>query len=148
MKNIEICREKRIILVNKEFYKASNEYGSEAYKELMGAQKDFPKFKVVVKTVKNKNEFKNIDNDFMVAYISAHDDEKKSIRAKFDILCGKAESEDGKLGRVSFFELKKWFLNTFPEIEDTVKAAKKRSSNLLEEARINAENYRKNRTVA
>ena len=81
MKNIEICREKRIILVNKEFYKASNEYGSEAYKELMGAQKDFPKFKVVVKTVKNKNEFKNIDIDFMVAYISAHDDEKKSIRA-------------------------------------------------------------------
>ena len=96
MKNIEICREKRTILVNKEFYKEACVYGTEAYENLKDAQNDFPKFKVVVKTVKSKREFKNIDNDFMVAYISAHDDEEKSVRAKFDILCGKAEGEEGK----------------------------------------------------
>jgi hypothetical protein len=148
MKNIEICREKRTILVSKEYYKEACVYGTDAYECLKGAQRDFPKFKVVVKTVKNKSEFKNIDTDFMIAYISAHDDEQKSIRAKYDILCGNAEGEDGKLGRVSFFELKEWFLNTFPEIKDTVKAAKKRSASLLEEARVNAENHRRNRTVA
>ena len=71
-----------------------------------------------------------------------------SIKKKFDILRGESVGEDGKLGRVSFFELKQWFLNTFPEIEDTVKAAKKRSSDLLAEAKANAEDHRRQKTVA
>ena len=148
MKNIEICREKRIILVNKEYYKASREYGSEECKELMSAQRDFPKFKIVVKTVKKNDPFKNLGTNFMREYIAAHDDESKSIMAKFDILSGNAKGEDGKLGKVSFFELKEWFLNTFTEIRDTVEDAKMRSSKLLEEAKENAREHKNSRKTA
>jgi hypothetical protein len=34
MKNIEICREKRTILVSKEYYKEACVYGTEEYNEL------------------------------------------------------------------------------------------------------------------
>ena len=148
MRNIEICREKRTIVVNKEFYKKSCVYGTAEYNELKEVQSDFPKFKIVVKTVKKNDPFKNIDTNFMIDYIEIHDDEKKSIRAKFDILCGNVAGEDGKFSKVSFFELKEWFLNTFPEIKDRVKDAKNRSANLLEEAKRNAANHRKNRKTA
>jgi hypothetical protein len=148
MKNIEICREKRIILVNKEFYKASREYGSEECKELMSAQRDFPKFKLVVKTVKKNDPFKNIDTDFMRDYITAHDDDSKSIMTKFDILSGNAKDEDGKLGKVSFFELKEWFLNTFPDIKENVENVKMRSAKLLAEAKENARQHKNNRKCA
>jgi hypothetical protein len=55
------------------------------------------------------------------------------------------EGEDGKLGKVSFFELKEWFLNTYPEIQDKVNEAKKHSSKLLAEAKENAKRYQESK---
>ena len=144
MRNPEIIRDKKTIVVSKEFYKQASFYGSEEYKTLVEIQAAHPSFKIVVKSFKKNDPFKHVTLEFMVTYIEKHDADG-SIKKNFEILSGMKEGEDGKLGKVSFFELKEWFLNTYPEIQDKVKEAKKRSSDLLEAAKENAERYRESK---
>lgn len=139
-----IDRAKRTIVVSKEYYRKSCIFGEEEYTELIGIQRDFPRFRIVVKKEKNNNVFKNITLDFMVEYIDAHDDAAKTIMDKFLILRGK-KKENGKYSAVSFFELKTWFLNTFPEIKDVVDEAREVSSTLLLEAAENAKKHKEER---
>jgi hypothetical protein len=141
MKTPEIIRDKKTIVVSKEFYKQASFYGSNEYNMLVEIQAAHPSFKIVVKSFKKNDPFKNLTLEFMAAYIKEHDADG-SIKKNFEILSGTKEGEDGKLGKVSFFELKEWFLNTYPEIQYNVDQAKKRSSDLLEAAKKNAKSYR------
>jgi hypothetical protein len=54
----------------------------------------------------------------MESYIEAHDDKNKTIMAEYLELRGKSE-EAMEIGAesASIFEIKKWFLNQFPEIK-------------------------------
>ena len=54
----------------------------------------------------------------MESYIEAHDDKDKTIMAEYLKLRGKSE-EAVEIGAksASIFEIKKWFLNQFPEIK-------------------------------
>lgn len=144
MRNPEIIRDKKTIVVSKEFYKQASFYGSDEYKMLVEIQATHPSFKIVVKSVKKNDPFKRLTLEFMKAYIVEHDTDG-SIQETFNVLSGKQEGEDGKLGMVSFFALKEWFLNTYPEIQDKVDEAKKRSSDLLEAAKENAKRYRESK---
>lgn len=147
MKRPVVDREKKAVVVSKEYYKKANVVGTEEYYELIEIQKNFRNFRIIVQTTKKNSTFKHLGLKFMEEYIRNHDDEENSIMRNFKILRGE-EFADGKLGAVSFFELKEWFLNTFPEIIDRVEDANKRSSQLLEDAKKNAANHRKNRTCA
>lgn len=147
MKRPVVDREKKAVVVSKEYYKKSNIVGTEEYYELIEIQKNFRNFKIIIQTAKKNSTFKHLSLKFMEDYIRNHDDEENSIMRNFKTLRGE-DLDYGKLGAVSFFELKEWFLNTFPEIIDRVEDAKKRSSQLLEDAKKNAENHRKSRTCA
>ena len=80
--------------------------------------------------------------------IEAHDDENKTVMNQYEVLAGLKEDEGGKLARVSFFELKKWFLNTYPELEEQVVEARKHSNELLAKAAENAKNYKNKKKIA
>ena len=119
MSNIIINSKKHTIEMNKAYAKKAAKYGSPEYNELQTARRDYPAFRVVTVVKKAaKPEYKGLTFEYMKKYITLHDDEDKSVMAKFLDLRG--ESEDAKaIGALSagYIEIKAWFFEQYPEIE-------------------------------
>ena len=101
--------------------KAAGKFGTEAYKDLITAMQQFPNFKIQVATraaTKKTREYKGLTYDYMKKYIEKHDDEKKSIMNEYQNLRGESDEAKAALAdSCSYQEIKAWFLNRFPEIE-------------------------------
>ena len=80
--------------MTKKFEREAQRYGSDAYKELQEARRDYPSFRVVVKSSsrKNKDSFKGLTYEYMEKYISLHDREHV-IMGEFKILRGINEDD-------------------------------------------------------
>ena len=89
---------------------------SDAYNALMELRKQNPTFKVeVLPTVSKKIGKKNqITYSDIERYISFHDDENGSIMSEYK--ARRNAKQNGKLYAENFFEIKKWFFETFPEV--------------------------------
>ena len=74
MTNITINAKNRTIEMNKTFTKAAAIFGSEEYRQLQEARRDYPSYRVI--TVKQKGaakaDFTNLTNDFMDKYVKDH----------------------------------------------------------------------------
>ena len=93
--------------------KAAGKFGSEAYKELTTIMQQFPTFTIQVITrtsVKKSSEFKGLTYSYMEAYIAGHDQDG-AIKKVYDEL-----RLIGACHKVSYPTIKKWFLETYPEI--------------------------------
>jgi hypothetical protein len=108
MSNISINFKKNTIEVTKSFEKKARTYGSEEYNELINAKKEFPNYRLVIKTTKSNKSFKGMDYDFMKEYISKHEDSEKRTNELNDLI-------DKKL---TYGEIKQWFIETYPIFED------------------------------
>ena len=101
--------------------KAASKFGTDAYKDLIAAMQQFPNYKIQVATraaTKKSCDYKGLTYDYMEKYIQAHDNESNSIKTEYDALRGNtAEAIDALAESCSYQEIKKWFLNKFPEIE-------------------------------
>lgn len=108
MTNITVNYKKNTIEITKSFEKKASVYGSEAYYELSKARNDFPNYRLVVKTTKSNNSFKGMDYEFMLDYISKHEDPEQR------------KSEFNKLrdNNLSYGEIKQWFVSTYPSFKD------------------------------
>ena len=114
---MKINYKNQTIEMTKKFASAAKYYGSDAYKQLQEARRDYPTFRVITKqtAAKKRDNYKGLTVDFMEEYIKKHDDGDGSIMAKFDNL--RATSEEAKAvgaKSASFFEIKEWFLKQFP----------------------------------
>ena len=137
-----IDRKAERIIITREFDRLSSVFDTKEYRTLVQLQRNHPNFDVVVQKDKHRKKIQsNFTNEFMAKYIKSHDDNSGSIMDKFLILRGKKE-DNGKLTKVSHFELQKWFIDTFPEIKDRVDDAKETTSKLMREAAENAEKHR------
>ena len=118
MSNITINTKNATIELTKTFSQKAAKYGSPEYMELQSARKDYPTFRVVTVGKKpTKNEYKGLTFEYMKKYIALHDNEEKTIMAKFLDLRG--ESEEAKaIGAMSagYIEIKAWFFEQYPEI--------------------------------
>ena len=91
--------------------------GSDAYTALMAIRAENPTFKVSVlptatKKIGKKNQIGYADIE---RYISFHDDENGSIMKEYK--ARRNPKQNGELyGTANFFEIKKWFFETFPEV--------------------------------
>ena len=119
MITIKVCERTHSLKVTKAFSTTAAIFGSDEYKMLQEARRDYPGYKVVVtKTKEQKNIFAGLDYDYMEKYIESHDDEHKSIMAEYMMLRGKSdEAKELQAGSASFLEIRSWFLKTFPAIE-------------------------------
>ena len=113
--------EKNEIEMTKKESRQAGIIGSEEFEALLKLRTAFPGCKIVVKSApKSKDHLKGLTVDYMKAYIEAHDDDEKSVMKEFYQLRGL--DENGKpmeLAAVaSYGELKMWFLDQFPEIEN------------------------------
>lgn len=110
MTTITINRNNRTIVISKAFEKKASKYGSKEYIDLVEAQRDNAGFRVVVKESKRKPQAgSKLTLEGIKRYIALHDDEEKTAMTRFKNECyGKAEKK-------SFFAIKSWFLENYPE---------------------------------
>ena len=119
MTNIIINAKNHTIEMNKTVSKAASIFGTDEYNALQAVRRDYPTFKVVTVSKKRaKPEYKGLSYEYMEKYISAHDNEEKTIMAEYNVLRGKSESGiDAMADAVCYADVKEWFLMTFPSIE-------------------------------
>ncbi len=125
MKKMFVNVETRTIEMSKEFAKAAKLFGSPEYKDLQEARRDYPGFAVVEKKAKRNNaEFSRLDMKTIKAYVDKKGTEEQ--KTEFKELTEKKIDEDGfEIGGASFFEVKAWFLNSFPELKQRIQHMKK-----------------------
>ena len=127
----------RTIEMSKAFSKMAHQYGTAEYNDLQAVRRDYPRYReVIVKQSRKNDTFKGLNKSFMEQYIARHDDENGSIMKKYNILIGEVEAkpEDGQVAMcATFFEVKKWFLKTFPEIKKYAKDSQDAINAILKE---------------
>lgn len=120
MTNLTINTKTCTIEMTKKFEKAASRFGSDEYKMLQEARKDYPTYKVVTKTSANKSKesFKGLTYEYMEKYISTHD-EDKSIMAEYEMLRGiSAEAKEMNASAHPYGEIKKWFFGKYPVFQE------------------------------
>ena len=121
MTNITISTRTHSLVLTKSFAAKAAIFGSDEYKMLQEARRDYPGYKVTVSKTKNKeqkNALAGLDYDYMEKYIKAHDNDEKTIMAEYLDLRGLSdEAKEFQAGSASFLEIRSWFLKTFPAIE-------------------------------
>ena len=124
MTNIIINDKNRTIEISKKFANEAKKFGTEEYRMLQEARKDYPRYKVTVKAAaKRADSFKGLNQDYMLGYIKTHDkkDEQGNVIDNLSVfysLTGRdAEGEKKVFSEVATYgELKKWFLEQYPEV--------------------------------
>ena len=110
----------QVIEMTAKFAKAAAKFGSDEYKQLQEARRDYPTFSVVTvtrKTTTKKNTFKGLTYEYMEMYIQKHDDDDQSIMAEYLMLRGMTdEAEEALAESFTYLEMKDWFLKKFPAI--------------------------------
>lgn len=110
--NLTIDTKKKVIAMTKKFAKASRRVGSPEYDMLQLVRRDYPSYRVEAKTTKAKaNSLKGLNYKFMEIYIKKHAEDKLE---DFNVQTAKLDG----IKNASYVEVKAWFLNTFPEIEE------------------------------
>lgn len=128
MTNLTINNKARTIEMTKKFEKAASRFGSDEYKMLQEARKDYPAYKVVVKasTSKGKERFKGLTYEYMEKYIAAHDDENKTKMTEFEMLRGTSkEAKEMSAAARPYGEVKKWFFDKYPAFKEFTKSCEK-----------------------
>ena len=115
MTTIAVNPKNHTIELSKAYSKLAYFPGTDEYKQLQEARRDYPSYRVV--TVKQKGaavkaDFANLSFDFMDKYIASHD-EKGDLMPVYRTLRGLDENGVA----VDYQTIKDWFLNTFPEFE-------------------------------
>ena len=106
----------RTIEISKAFANKASVYGSDEYSLLKEARKDNEGFAVVVVSTNRKvSKNSKITMADIERYISFHDDEAGSKMKTFNGLKN-SKKKNGELRDVSFFEIKKWFFETFADV--------------------------------
>ena len=92
MTTITVSARTHSLVLTKSFASKAAIFGSDEYKMLQEARRDYPGYKVTVgKTKEAKNIYDGLDYDYMEKYIKAHDDDKQSIINEYLMLRGKSD---------------------------------------------------------
>ena len=116
MKNdLRIDFTKNEIVMSRQFEKCASIAGSEEYRRLQLVRQDYPTFSVVRRSIKkapSKQAYAGLTYSYMEAYIAGHD-QNGAIKKVYDEL-----RLIGACHKVSYPTIKKWFLETYPEVAE------------------------------
>lgn len=104
---------KQEIIMSRSFEKCASKVGTEEYQRLQMVRNDYPNFTVVRKHIKkapNKETYAGLTYEYMENYIASHANATE-IRMTYDEM-----RLIGACHKVSYPTIKKWFLETYPEI--------------------------------
>lgn len=114
MKNdLRIDFTKNEIIMSRSFEKCASIAGSEEYRRLQAVRMDYPNFSVVRRSIKKaptKETYAGLTYTYMENYIAKHDnsEERRKVYDELRLI--------GSCHKVSYPTIKKWFLETYPEI--------------------------------
>ena len=120
MRTPTIDHENKKIRLPKAFAKASGKYNSEEYKLLMEMKNDVPNYDVIVEEPKSKkprDNYKGLTYDYMERYIKEKPNHEDILK-EFNELRGISTEYEAIMKKTSYLKVKKWFLTTFPEIDE------------------------------
>ncbi len=114
MKNyMKIDATNRKIIMDKTFAKNAAIYGSEEYGKLQNCRRDYPEYSVVTRSIKKnpgKESYRGLNYGYIEEYIMNHDNAEKNMAIY------KQKREIANCRSVRFPVIKKWFLETYPEV--------------------------------
>ena len=132
---------KKALEISKKFDKEASVFKSDANNTLREAQQAYPNYRVVVKSSSKKNLENKIQMKDILYYVEKHSGKDSKEWQALEELRGdsaKELEEKKKEGRIfeieetaSFFAIKKWFFETYPEIQQRVEKRKKRIEELV-----------------
>jgi hypothetical protein len=112
---VKIDHARKEIVVSKELAKKASVYGSEEYNFILALKRDNAGYDVVTRnTTSKKSAFDKITINDMRAYIKKHDPDGVLI-SKFEAMVN--EEKGDNLMRTSFFAIKKWFFEQYPDLK-------------------------------
>ncbi len=103
----------RTIVMDRAFAKNAQIVGSKEYEQLQACRKDYPNYSVVQRKIKRnaaKECYRGLTYVYMEEYIASHE-HAAIFRRKYDELRLLAECHS-----IRYPTIKKWFLNTYPEV--------------------------------
>ena len=126
MTNITISTRTHSLVLTKTFAAKAAIFGTDEYKMLQEARRDYPDYKVTVgKTKEAKNIYAGLDYAYMEKYIAAHDNAEKSIMNEYLMLRGKSDDAlEIQAGSASFLEIRSWFLRPSPPSKPSTPSAR------------------------
>ena len=141
--SIRINHSKRAIEITKAFNKLASIYGSEAYNALKGAKADYPTYRVCIKSSSKKKIEDRITMPDILYYVEKHSGADSEEMKTLIELRGTSIKETQNILEIeetaSFPKIKKWFFNTYPEIEKKTENRKRRIDEIIAKAAKNAE---------
>ncbi|MBQ8176627.1 MAG: hypothetical protein IJ035_06280 [Oscillospiraceae bacterium] len=119
MSTIRINEKNRTIeLMSKKFATAASKYGTPEYMDLQAARRDYPNYKVVVKSTSRTNSgFKGLTYEYMEKYIKSHGTEAEKTE-KFNAYKNIRLDVKCLASATAYREVKKWFLEQYPEVAE------------------------------
>lgn len=137
MTTLNINLKDRTIEMTKAFATAAGRFGTEEYRILQEARRDYPNYRVTVKkSKKSSDSLKGLNYKYIKNYIVAHpktlDDGMTTLEA-LTILRG-VDSEGNRipgLDYASYGEIKAWFLEQYPEIKNQRDQHRKNINSIL-----------------
>ena len=116
MKNdLRIDFTKNEIIMSRSFEKCASIAGSEEYRRLQLVRQDYPTFSVVRRSIKKaptKETYAGLTYTYMEAYIASHDNADTNMKVYGELRL------IGACHKVSYPTIKKWFLETYPEVAE------------------------------
>ena len=114
MNALTLRHENKSIVITKDFAKKSSNPNNAEYQKLADVKRVYADYTVIVRAVSKKNSKTNkIKLADMKAYIGKHDDDG-SIMMQFEAMINEEAGEN--LQRTSFFAIKKWFFEQYPDL--------------------------------
>ena len=133
---------KHAIEISKAFSKKASIYNSTEYNELKGAKTDFPTFRVEVKSAPKRKIEDRITMDDIINYVREKSGDKSKEMEILKELRGTSIKEAGSLLKAeetaTFYDIKTWFFNTYPEVGEKTQKRQNRIDEILAEAAKNA----------
>lgn len=116
---MNINYEKRTIEMTKNESKEAGRPNTEKFDELIKLRSIFPDFAIVVKEISTKRDtYEGLDYEYMESYIESHNNKEANLKEFYTL---RGLNEDGErditLKEHKYGEIKMWFLDSFPEIE-------------------------------
>ena len=131
--NMNVDFESRAIVMNKTEARNAGNPITEEFRQLTALRSAFPEFSIVVKSErKPRDNYKGLTTAFMLKYIEEHDGEDADVnKALLNEMLGKdANGNPAPTLKVrSYGEIRMWFLETHPEIEE----ASRKTDDVLKE---------------
>lgn len=116
MKNtLHINHKTNQLVMDRTFSVKASLFGSQEYNMLQSARQDYPKYQVVRKTIKTnpkKESFNGLTYEYMEIYMDKYN-VSAEIRQQYEDLRFKAKAHS-----IRYPVIKKWFLETFPDMKD------------------------------